>query len=132
MNTTPIDQLVQIRLDQAKESLEEAETLYHSSYYRGAVNRAYYAMFYAVLALAVLRQQSTSKHTGLIAFFDKEFVKSGIFSREMSRLLHLAFQRRQENDYGEVFTVDEKETHQAIQEAQSFVSTVSQYVQTTR
>jgi len=132
LNGTPIDQLIQIRLDQAKESLEEAEMLFHSGYLRGAVNRAYYAMFYAALALTVLRQQSPSKLIGVIAFIDKDFVKKGIFSKEMSRLLHLAFQRRQDNDYGEVFTVNEEETRQAIQEAQAFISTVNQYVQSLR
>lgn len=99
MNPAPVEQLVQIRLQQAKESLEEAETLYHATLLRGTINRAYYAMFYAALALAIQRQETTSKHSGVIAFFDREFVKTGIFPRELSKSFHLAFQKRQGNDY---------------------------------
>jgi uncharacterized protein (UPF0332 family) len=85
-------------------------------------------MFYAVMALTVLRQEATSRHSGVIAFFDREFVKSGLFSKELSQSLHLAFQRRQENDYGEIFAVTEEEAHQAIVEAQAFVAAIGQYL----
>ncbi len=128
MSKTPIEQLIQVRFSQAKESLEEADTLYRSALLRGAINRAYYAMFYAVLALTVLKQESTSKHSGVIAFFDREYVKSGIFPRELSKSFHLAFQRRQENDYGDVFSVDEEETRQSLLEARLFVDRVESYV----
>ena len=59
----------------------------------GAVlfNRAYYAMFYAVLALAALKDIAISKHTHAVAFFDKEFVHKGIFPKELSRALHYGF-----------------------------------------
>jgi uncharacterized protein (UPF0332 family) len=58
---------------------------------RAAVNRAYYAMFYAVLALLAQRRQETSKHAGAISLFDREFVKPGVFPRELSQWLHHAF-----------------------------------------
>lgn len=128
MSKTPAEQLIQYRLQQANESIQEAEALYHSALLRGVVNRAYYAMFYAVLALIVLRQEAISKHSGVIAFFDREFVKAGLFSTTLSKSLHLAFQRRQENDYGEVFIVSQEDAYQAITEAQSFVSAVSEYL----
>jgi uncharacterized protein (UPF0332 family) len=80
------------------------------------------------MALAVLRQEATSKHSGAIAFFDREFVKKGIFPRKLSQSLHLAFQRRQENDYGEVFACTLDDAKQAILEATEFVSAVKQYI----
>ena len=44
--------LVVYRMDQARAALEEALLLHHSGKTTlGVVNRAYYAMFYAVLAL---------------------------------------------------------------------------------
>jgi len=42
-------------------------------------------MFYAVLALLANRQMGTSKHTGVLSLFDREFIKTGIFSRELSK-----------------------------------------------
>jgi uncharacterized protein (UPF0332 family) len=128
MSPSPLEQLVLARLQQAKDSLKEAETLNQAGLSRGAINRAYYAMFYIILALAVLRQKTTSKHSGVIAFFDREFVKPGIFPRELSKSLHLLFQKRQENDYGNVFLVNEEEARLALVGAQTFVQTVEVYI----
>lgn len=128
MSPTPVEQLVQVRLSQSKESLLEAQTLFKAGLYRGTVNRAYYAMFYAVLSLAVLRQEVTSKHSGVITFFDREFIKPGLLARDLSRVLHFAYQRRQENDYASVYTVSEEEAHQAITDAHSFIESIEIYL----
>jgi uncharacterized protein (UPF0332 family) len=130
MNDLPSRQLMEYRLQQANESLKEAQTLFQYDFLRGAINRAYYAMFYSILALAVLRQEVTSKHSGLIAFFDREFVKPGLFPKELSKSLHLAFQRRQDNDYGDIFTVDKEEAVGAITDAQAFVAAIEQFLRT--
>jgi uncharacterized protein (UPF0332 family) len=62
------------------------------------MNRLYYAMFYAVLALLQAKHLGTSKHSGAIALFDREFVKTGIFPKELSMALHRAFALRQKGD----------------------------------
>jgi uncharacterized protein (UPF0332 family) len=123
-----LQELVTYRLRQSNESLQEAETLFQASLFRGSINRAYYVMFYAVLGLAALRQINTSKHSGVIAFFDREFVKTNLMPKELSRSFHLAFQRRQENDYGELFTINGEEARQAITEAQLFLREVEKFV----
>ncbi len=128
MSDSPADQLIQVRMQQAKESLTEAETLYRASLFRGAINRSYYAMFYAVSALAVLRQEPTSKHSRLIAFFDRQFVKPGIFPKELSKSLHLAFQRRQENDYGNVLNVNDDDAQRVYSDARSFVESIEKHL----
>ena len=63
-------------MEQAHETLREAEILLNESALRGAVNRAYYAMFYALLALLATKRLGTSKHSGALALFDREFVKT--------------------------------------------------------
>ena len=128
MRDDSLADLVKYRLRQASETLQEAESLYQMSFWRGTINRSYYAMFYAVLALAVLRQQVTSKHSGVIAFFDREFVRTGVFPKELSRSFHRAFESRQTNDYGEIFTVTEEEAKQTLEEAGTFVSAVKNYL----
>jgi len=95
MMTENILALVNYRLEQADESLEAARTLLDKKLIRLSVNRAYYAMFYAVLALLAGGKQETSKHSGAIALFNKDFVKQGIFKKDFSRWLHDAFDLRQ-------------------------------------
>ena len=125
-------QAIRARMDQAHETLKEADVLFEQDFWRGTINRSYYAMFYSVLALAVLREQITSKHSGVIAFFDREYVKPGIFSKELSHALHLAFERRQTTDYGEIFTVSEEEAKQALHDADAFVTRIESYIYSTR
>ncbi len=66
---------------------------------RSVMNRPYYAMFYAVFDLLQSRQLGTSKHSGAIALFGREFVKAGVFPRDLSKALHRAFELRQRGDY---------------------------------
>ena len=115
-------------LGQARETLREAEILLQESALRGAVNRAYYAMFYAVMALLATKRIGTSKHSGILALFDREFVKLGLLSRELSRSLHLAFERRQTYDYGEVMPVTCQVAKEALTDARSFVMAVETYL----
>jgi uncharacterized protein len=58
-------------------------------------------MFYAVLALLVLEPFESAKHSGVIGYFNRRFIKDGIFSPEMGKSLNLAFEARQEGDYKE-------------------------------
>jgi uncharacterized protein (UPF0332 family) len=125
----PVGQLIQYRLDQANETLREGEVLKREGLWHGVTNRAYYAMFYAALALVVLKNETISKHSGVIAFFDREFVRTGIIPKEYSRMFHLAFERRQINDYGEFSLVDEGEAQSALEEAVAFVTRVEQIIQ---
>jgi uncharacterized protein (UPF0332 family) len=76
------EELLRYRLHQAAEALVAARTLLAAALYRDSVNRAYYAMFYALLAVLVTRKLGTSKHSSAIELFDREFVKSGIFPKE--------------------------------------------------
>lgn len=121
-------QAIYLRLGQARETLEEADALREHGLWRGVVNRSYYAMFYAVLALGVSRQVILSKHSQAIAFFDKEYIKTGIFPRELSRSLHLGFDQRQVNDYGDIWAVSQEDAEAIFSEARTFVETVNAYV----
>lgn len=132
MNESQLEQLIDFRLQQAQETLLEAEMLLSGSAWRGAVNRAYYAMFYALLALLASRQLGSSRHSAAIALFDREFVKTGLFERELSRSLHLAFADRQSLDYGEVVQADRERAELRLQEAQVFVEAITAFLHTMR
>jgi uncharacterized protein (UPF0332 family) len=120
--------LVAYRLEQADESLESAQLLLENYKYRPAVNRSYYAMFYAVLALLALSSQETSKHTGAIALFNREFVKMGIFDKQFSRWLQDAFDLRQEADYQELVIVSTEQAQETLDHARVFVAEVKSQI----
>ena len=128
MTDHQVIQLARYRLQQAKETLKEAGILAQEQSWRGAINRAYYAMFYAVLALTVVKGFSPSKHTGVLAFFDRDYIKPGILPKTLSKQLHLAFERRQSQDYGEFILVDEEMAQETIASAVEFVDEIDTYI----
>jgi uncharacterized protein (UPF0332 family) len=117
-------ELQRLRMVQAEESIVEAKLLFENHAYRGAVNRAYYAMFYAVLALIVPTDNNTSKHRGIISFFDREFVKTGKVDAKFSRWLHDAFNLRQKVDYKETTKPNESQAAQSLASAGAFVEEI--------
>jgi len=131
MKPEQLEALLRYRIEQAHESLREAEILLGASALRGAINRAYYAMFYALLALLATRQLGTSRHSGAISLFDREFVKTGVFPLELSRALHLAFDRRQTHDYGEMVPATRQIAEETLEGARTFVAAIEAYLHAT-
>lgn len=123
--------LIKDRLKQADDSVEEAKVLLKGKMsLRAVMNRLYYAMFYAVLALLQEKQMGTSKHIGAISLFDKEFVKTGIFDKSLSKLLHRAFELRQKGDYMEQAEVTQEDVDEMLPEAINFVNKIKEYLVT--
>lgn len=117
------------RLQQAKESLEEARYLFSGGKsLRSVVNRLYYGMFYAVLALLIYEPYASSKHSGVLSYFGKRFVKSGDFPVSMGRCLNKAFELRQRGDYREYFELQEDQVQPLLNDADHFLSCVHVYM----
>ena len=119
--------LCRYRLEQAEEALSEADLLLNAGHFRGAINRAYYAMFYAIQVLVVKNKVKVSKHSGVISYFDREFVKPGIIDKEFSKWLHRLFDLRQDADYGDMFEPSDDQCRQAVEQARQFVHRICNY-----
>lgn len=119
--------LAAYRLKQAEETLSDAKTMLQDSLSpRSIVNRAYYSAFYAVLSLFLSAgiNSKTSKHAGIIAMFDKEFVHSGKINKNYSKILHQLFKARQEGDYKEFVELSCEDADRFIKLAQEFLDGV--------
>jgi hypothetical protein len=120
--------LVQYRLDQADEALRAAASNLEEGLTRSAVNRAYYAMFYAVPALLAIEKKETSRHSAAMALFDQFFVKPGSLPKDLSTWLHGAFALRQQVDYGTEPPPAADEVAEVLDEARRFVVRVREQV----
>lgn len=121
--------LIKARLRQAQNTLDAGQILLSQGLYSDSINRAYYAMFYAVLALLITRQLGTSKHKGAISLFDREFVKTGIFSKEMSMWLHYVFEQRLEADYADLIELSLEAASECSVQAEAFVRQIKEYLE---
>ena len=121
--------LIRYRLEQADASIKEAQVLLEKGMsLRSVMNRSYYAMFYAVLALLQEKQLGTAKHTGAISLFDREYIKTSIFDKELSKTLHRAFEFRQKGDYMEQAEVTQSDIDEMVLKATDFVNKVKGYL----
>ena len=93
---------------EAETVLEEAKVLLERDFYRGTVNRSYYAMFTATLALLFSAGIITKTHTGALTKFHELFIKTGKLPEEMGSTLHEAFNKRQRTDYNFDFDIDKE------------------------
>ena len=120
--------LIDYRMSEAREALEEATILLQNQKPRGALNRVYYAMFYAVLALLASKQMSASIHTGIIALFHREFVKTGLIPADVAKSLNIAFDLRNKSDYRD-FVEPESASVEDLREAASrFIEAITLFL----
>ncbi len=115
--------LARHRLSQARETLAEAAQLLANRAFRGAVNRLYYAAFYAARALLALRQVDAGRHSGVISLFQQLFIKPGLVAPEIGKTLARAFEKRQNTDYEDFATVDPADAQDLAAAVQTFVET---------
>ena len=127
MSKEPYDKkaLIQYRLDRAHEALNDARLmLEQNGSPAGVINRAYYAMFYAALALLITIDKGSSKHQGVIALFDENFIKQNILPKELGKILHRAFEMRQVGDYRDLLIVTKEQAMDVFDSAIKFMRAI--------
>ena len=123
------DLLARYRLQQADETFDEAVFLFNGNKNpRSVINRIYYSMFYAVMALLVYRQFESSKHRGVLSFFNKHYIKEGIFSRDSGKTLNKAYELRLSSDYEEYAEISREQVEPFIDKAREFIDSVRAYL----
>ena len=116
------------RLDMSKEQLKSSEILLEAGNYKDSISRSYYSMFTATRALLALECIDFSKHTGVISYFQKEYIKTGLIDKKYSKYLSQAFQIRNNSDYADFFIVSKKDAQEQSEKAKEFHSAIEEYI----
>ncbi len=124
-------ELIEYRLSVAKEKAHSAKILLDDGSYKDFVGRSYYAMFSAVRALLANDEVDFSKHAGVIAYFQREYVKTGKFDKEYSKYLNGAFQIRNNCDYADFFIVAKEDAFEQYDRAVKFIQQVENFLNET-
>ena len=129
MKPKEIETLIKYRLEQAQAALDDAKYLIDGKRSpQSIINRAYYAMFYAALALLQNISKAPSKHSGVISLFDTEFVMKGVFPKDLSKDFHKAFELRQTVDYKVIRPITFDRAKEAWNKATDFVQDIQRYL----
>ena len=116
------------RIQRSKDCLREAALLLENGEYRGAANRAYYAAFHALRAVLALDGFDSKKHSGVIAKFRELYIKTGLFTPELSDTIGSLFRIRSASDYDDFYVASKSDVEHQYERAIKLVSEIEQYL----
>lgn len=116
------------RLDRAKQEQATAELLYKENKLLAANNRAYYSIFYAIRAVLAMDKVDFKRHKDVLAYFNKNFVKTEIFPRQIGRKIVLASKVREDSDYDEEYEPSSETTALQIETAKELIKLVEKFL----
>ena len=101
--------LVSYRLSKAKDTLSEVDLLINNQLWNTAINRLYYACYYAVKALLIDKGIKAETHNGVRQMFGLHFIKTGIIDKELGKFYSDIFDMRQSGDYEDFIDFNEED-----------------------
>ncbi len=121
-------ELSDYRLQQAEESLTVAKTCMNTEFYKDSINRSYYSVFYAIKAVLALGTVDFKRHKDVVAHFNKEYVATEKFPRELGRKIGNLKQIREESDYDDFYIASKEEAEDQIKTAELVLQNVKEYL----
>ena len=121
--------LTKYRLERSAEFLEESKMLLQNDSFKGSINRSYYAIFTAVRALLAEEEVDFKKHSAVIGYFRKNYIKTKIFEGKFSDYVGDAFEIRNDCDYEDFFIVSREEAETQYNHAVEFYEAVKKYLE---
>lgn len=120
--------LARYRIETAKSDLKSANILIKEEEYRGANNRAYYAIYHAISAVHALDGKSYKRHKDTLANFNKDYVKTEIFPKTFGRKIAQAEEIRHASDYDDFYIATKAEAEEQIETAKDLLELIEAYV----
>ena len=120
--------IINIRLKKAKEDIATAHDLIALGRLRGAVNRAYYAIYHLATAVLLTQDIERSKHSGVQSAFGQYLIKPGLIEPEYGRILTSARKAREISDYADRLELDEEAARRIVADADRFVARMEEYL----
>ena len=116
------------RLEQSKEDLKASKVLYNMKLFKSANNRAYYSIFHSMKAVLALEPIDFKRHKDVIAYFNKNYIHTEIFSKNMGRRISDASRIREDSDYDDEFVVRSEDTLAQIETAEEMIKLTDEYI----
>ena len=120
---------IQDLLKKSLSSLKASRTLSENGFYDFSAARSYYTMFYSAEAVLLSKGLSFSKHSAVVAFFGKEFIKTGELPKRLHRYLIDAFDIRNIGDYGAPGSISKEKSEELIDNSEEFLNYIEDYLQ---
>jgi uncharacterized protein (UPF0332 family) len=124
-----IKDLSEYRLKQAEEMLEAAKCNFQIEQYKTALNRAYYAVFHSIRAVNILDGSDSSKHSGVIAYFNHNYLKTEKLDKSLSKIIKSTYYLREKSDYDDFYIASKGEVETQLENAEIFLNEIKKYLE---
>ena len=122
------EHLSRYRLEQSMDCIESSKLLFDKQRYKGSINRSYYATFHAIRSVLAKPAIDFKRHKDVIAYFNKEYVKTEIFSRELGKLIGEIQRIREKSDYDDFYIASKEDAEKQLETAKLVVEKVKIYL----
>lgn len=116
--------LIAYRMQRAIETMKEAEVMIRETFYNAAVNRMYYACYYATVALLLKNDIQTQTHNGVKTMLGLHFVSTGKLSLRAGKTFNTLFEKRQSGDYDDFVFCDKEMVDELFPQAELFIKSI--------
>ena len=116
------------RMRSAIETLGVSALCLESQHYKDSINRSYYAAFYAVKAVLALEEIEFKRHKDAVAHFNKTYVATDIFPREIGKKLGRLKQERETSDYDDFYIASSTDAEEQYAAAELIIAEVKKYL----
>ena len=127
MDNRQID-LSKYRIQESIDRINVGENCLNDGFYKDAINRSYYSAFYAIKVILALDTVDFKRHKDVVAYFNKEYVASGIFQREIGRRLGILKQLREKSDYDDFYIASKEKAEEQLETTKIILSSVEGYL----
>jgi uncharacterized protein (UPF0332 family) len=124
MNAQERQELVNYRIGRAKDTLKEVDLHVQNNLWSTAVNRLYYACYYAVIALLVKQEIKAQTHAGVRQMFGFHFIKPGLIDKELGKFYTDIFDKRLTGDYDDFIDFSKEEVISMITPAKQLITEI--------
>lgn len=118
------EDIIKYRLMRAFDTFEDAQILAKNQKWNSAINRLYYAAYYAVNALLLSSNFKPTTHTGVKFSFNEHFIKTNRIPKELGRLYSQLFSFRQKGDYDDLFDFDQEKVESFFEPVRKLIETI--------
>ena len=118
------EELVKLRIENAHQTMKEAKLMIDNEFWNAAINRMYYACYYATTALLLKHGIEAHTHNGVRQMLGLHFVRTSKLPVQLSNYYSNLFSKRHSGDY-DIFMFFDKDTVETIYpQAHEFILTI--------
>ena len=124
MNKKERAEYVKFRIESAYQTFNAAKSLFENKFWNSAVNRLYYAAFYAVNALLVVSEIQTKTHSSVKSQFSLHFIKTKRLDKKHGQLFNILFDLRQKGDYDNMYNYDKDSVEPLLEDVSEMIKII--------